>query len=186
MGLLERGKDVFIKSLKPFGGQRVTLVICGNEDTERSGFEQVLINMLREAGWDSPGYVRWSECPNMLSGGNEIYFVSATDDSAEWTDVPAQQWAKVEGGRFNISHDASNTLADVLYKLGIFTIAWRQKPLPVEVGIGKARSFFAFGAPNGPAEMAYKDPGRIFILIGPNAPMFANRSNHAGKNAKPQ
>jgi hypothetical protein len=185
--LLERGKDVFIKALKPFAGQRVTVVICGNGDVERTGLEQLIINMFREAGWDSPGYTRWSGCPNMLTGGNEIFFVAATDDSAEWAGMSDQQWAKPECGRFNISHDAVNTLCDVLYKLRIFTIAWREKPLPEEVGIQLARTFFGFNnASDGPAEMAYKDPGRIFLLVGPSAPMFVDKSKHPHKTAKPK
>jgi len=176
--LLKNGEDVFVKALKPFAGQRATVVICGNVDVERSGLEQLIINLFREAKWDSPGYVRWPQCPNMLSGGIDIYFVAAIDDSAEWASLPAQQWAKAECGRFNISHDASNTLCDVLYKLGIFTTAFREKPLPLEVGAERARAFFEIGIPDGPAEMAYKDPGRIFLLIGPNAPMFTSKNKN--------
>ena len=176
--LLERGKDIFIKALKPFAGQRVTVVICGNGDVERFGLEQQVINMFREAGWDSPDYKRWTGCPNMLTGGNEIYFVPPTDDVNEWTGLPAQQWLKPGCGRFNISHDAVDTLCDVLYELRIFTSAWREKPLPKEIGIQNARLFFGGGTPDGPAELAYKDPGRIFFLVGPNAPMFADKNKH--------
>ncbi len=184
--LLERGKDVFIKALKPFAGQRVTVVVCGNDDDERFQLEQLIMNMFSEAGWDSPGYARWAGCPNIVPGGNEIFFVAATDDSAEWAGMPAQQWLKQEGGRFNVSHDAVNTLCDVLYKLRIFTLAWREKPLPVEVGIQHARRFFGFNAPGGPAEMAYKDPGRIFLLIRPSTPMFAAKNNHPPKSPSPK
>jgi len=176
--LFNRGKDIFVETLKPFPGQQVTIVVCGNDDIERSGLEQSIFNAFREAKWDSPGYVRWSQCPNMLSGGIDIYFVADIDDSAEWATLPAQQWVKVECGRFNISHDASNTLCDVLNKLGIFTTAWREKPLPLGVGAERARAFFGFGTPDGPAEMAYKDPGRIFLLIGPNAPMFTSKNKN--------
>ena len=73
-------------------------------------------------------------------------------------------------------------MCDVLNNLGIFTIAWREKPIPVEVGTANARNFFGFNAPDGPAEMAYKDPGRIFLLIGPNAPMFTSKN----RNLKPK
>jgi len=184
--LLKQGKDIFIKALKPFAGQRVTVVICGNEDVERSRFEQLIMNMFREAGWDSPGYARWDGCPNTTLGGNEIFVVASTDDSAEWVDLPDVQWMRVEGGRFNISHDAINELVDVLYKLRIFTMASREKRLPEEIGIQKARQFFGFGIPDGPAEMAYKDPGRIFLLIGPSAPMFVDKSkNPHNKTAAP-
>ncbi len=39
--LLERGENVFIKALKPFRGQRVTVVTCGNGDPEREGLDGV-------------------------------------------------------------------------------------------------------------------------------------------------
>ncbi|MGD0908064.1 MAG: hypothetical protein ABSA96_10815 [Candidatus Acidiferrales bacterium] len=172
--LLERGEDVFIKALKPFAGQRVTVVSCGREDTERSALENMLVSSsFPKAGWDKPGSTRWLNCPNIL-GGSEMYFVASTDDSAEWVGMPAQQWAKVQGGRFNISHDALNTLWEVLYKLRIRTTAWREKPLPQDEGIQKARMLFGDGIPDSPAELAYKDPGRIFLLITPNVPMFGN------------
>jgi hypothetical protein len=65
-------------------------------------------------------------------------------------------------------------------------LAYREKPLPEEVGIQHARLFFGFGNPDGPAEMAYKDPGRIFLLIGPSAPMFVDKSkNPHNKTATP-
>jgi hypothetical protein len=182
--LLERGEDVFIKALKPFAAQRVTVVSCGIGDTERYALEQALLNIFPKAGWTSPGYSAWAGCPFSLSGGNQIYFVAATDDSVEWAGMPAQQWAKVMCGKFNISHDAVNTLCDVLYKLRIYTTAFREKPLPEDIGTRNARSFFGFDASDGPAELAYKDPGRIFLLIGPNTPMFIDRSKHAQKNAK--
>jgi hypothetical protein len=184
--LLEKGEDVFIKALKPFAGQQVTVVSCGNSDVEREGLEQALVNIFPKAGWNSPGYRGWAGCPNLLTGGNEIFFVAATDDSAEWASMPAQQWLKPQCGRFNGSHDALNTLCDVLYKLRIFTIAFREKPLPTEVGTQNARLFFGFGASEGPAELAYKDPGRIFLLIGPNAPMFTDKNKHAHKSTKPK
>ena len=177
--LLERGEAVLINALKQFAGQRVTVVACGNGDPEREGLEQLLLNVFPKAGWISPGYARWGGCPNMLSGGNEIYVVAPTDDSTEWAGLPAQQWIKVQCGRFNISHDAINTLCDVLHELRISTIAFREKSLPNDVGIQYARLFFATGTPDSPAELAYKDPGRIFLLIGPNAPMFADKSNPA-------
>jgi hypothetical protein len=180
--LLKKGEDIFIKALKPFAGQQVTVVNCGNGDVEREGLEQAFLNIFPKAGWNSPGYIGWAGCPNMLTGGNEIFFVAATDDSSEWASVPAQQWLKPQCGRFNGSHDAVNTLCDVLYKLRIFTMAFREKPLPPEVGIQNARVFFGFGATGGPAELAYKDPGRIFLLIGPNAPMFTDKRIH--KSAK--
>ncbi len=181
--LLERGESTFIEALKPFKGQRVTVVTCGYDDTERFALEEMLVSSsFPKAGWDKPDWRRWISCPNMLSGGNEMYFVSATDDSSEWAGMPAQQWAKVQGGRFNTSHDALNTLWEVLYKLRIATTAWREKPLPQEEGVQTARSFFGLNAPDGPAELAYKDPGRIFLLIGPNEPLFTNRNKHQHRN----
>jgi hypothetical protein len=142
--------------------------------------------MFREAGWDSPGYARWDGCPGTTLGGNEIFMVASNDDSAEWADIPAQQTGRVVGGRFDKSHDAFNELVDVLYKLRIFTTAFQEKRVPEEIGIQRARQFFGFGIPDGPAEMAYKDPGRIFLLVRASAPMFVNKSkNPHNKTATP-
>lgn len=123
--LLERGEDVFVKALQPFAGQQLTVVACGNDDAERIGLEQLLGKMFSEAGWNSLGR-GWAGCPNTLLGGNEIFFVAGIADSADWAGVPAQQRAIVVCGRFNRSHDAGNTLCDVLNKLRIPTTAWRR------------------------------------------------------------
>ncbi|MHB8413731.1 MAG: hypothetical protein ACYDDI_17580 [Candidatus Acidiferrales bacterium] len=185
--LLQNGEATFVKTLKPFAGQRVTIVTCANDDTERFALEERLVSSLfPKAGWDKPGWTRWAGCPIMLTGGNEIFFVAATFDSAEWTGMPAQQWTKPVCGRFNISDDAANALCDVLNKLKIFTLAFEEKPLPEDVGIHNARLFFGNGVPDGPAEMAYKDPGRIFLLIGPSMPMFTNRNKLPHKSVKPK
>jgi hypothetical protein len=172
--LLERGEDTFIKALKPFDGQKVTIVTCRNEVPEQWVLGQVLFNVFPKAGWSQPGYVAWPGCPTMLSGGNEIYFVSSADSSRQWL-IP-------RCGRFNKLHDAGNALCDVLNKLGIATDAFQERPFPTEEeGVQRARLFFGSGAPDGPAELAYKDPGRIFLLIGPNVPMFKNN-----KKTKPK
>jgi hypothetical protein len=60
--LLKNGESAFVNSLKRFSGQHSTVVICGQDDTERFGFEQLLINMLREAQWAPPDYQRWDGC----------------------------------------------------------------------------------------------------------------------------
>jgi hypothetical protein len=177
--LLQNGEDTFIKALKPFAGQKVTVVTCGNDEPERFKFEQTLLNAFTKAGWDKPGYLQWAGCPNQLTGGNEIYFVSAVGGADG-------QWVKPICGRFNISGDAANALCDVLYKLRIFTGAWEEEPIPQEMGISNARRFFGNGIPDGPAEMAYKDPGRIFILLGPCAPMFVNENKLPHKSVKPK
>jgi hypothetical protein len=67
-GLLKRGENAFIEALKPFAGQKATVVICGQGETERFVFEQVLLDLLHKAGW-SAGYQSWKGCPTMLSGG---------------------------------------------------------------------------------------------------------------------
>ena len=180
--LLQNGEDVFVKALKSFPGQRVTVVTCGNEDTERFAFEEMLISSsFPKAGWDKSGWTRWTNCPNMLTGGNQIFFVSASRSADA-------QWVEPACGRFSTG-DAGDVLCDALYGLKIFTHAWREKPLPQEEGIQKARMFFGDGIPGSPAELAYKDPGRIFLLIGPNAPMLSAKHPHkkqANKqNAKP-
>lgn len=176
--LLERGEDSFVSALEPFTGQRVTVVVCGNGDPEREGLEQRLLNLFPKAGWSSPGYTNWRECPIMLSGGNEIYFVSSAGSN--------EQWVIPRCGRFNDLHDAGNALCDVLNKLRIATMAFQERPMPEDAGVQRARQFFGVGAPNGPAELAYKDPGRIFLLVGPNAPMFGDRRKRTSKSAKPK
>jgi len=175
--LLQNGEAEFVKALKPFAGQRVTIVTCGNDDTERFALEEMLISSsFPKAGWDKPESKRWANCPNMLTGGNQIYFVSATG----WADT---QWVKPGCGRFSTG-DAGNALCDVLYRLKIFTRAWQEKPLPQEEGILKARMFFGDGIPDSPAELAYKDPGRILLLIGPNAPMLSAKHPHKNQANK--
>ena len=167
-----------------FPRQRVTVVTCAYDDTERFALEQMLMNLFPKAGWDKPDWKRWERCPTSLTGGNDIYFVSTAGDSRDWAGVPPEQWVIAVGGKFNVSHDAGNTLCDVLYTLGILTTAWEERPISEAAGINNARFFFGYGASDGPAELAYKDPGRIFLLIGPNAPMFENRVKHPKKNTK--
>jgi integrase len=45
-GLLKRGGNAFIEALKPFAGQKATVVICGQGEPERWLFEQVLLDRL--------------------------------------------------------------------------------------------------------------------------------------------
>jgi hypothetical protein len=181
---LEHDKNELLKAIRRFAGQRATVVICGNDETERGSFEQVLINVLREAKWDPPGYTRWAGCPNMLGAGILMYFVSSTDDSAEWVDLLPHDWLRVDCGRFNVSHDAFNTLCDALTKSQIFTSGFRERPLSDGMDAQRARAFFGMGEPDGPAEMAYKDPGRIFILVGTARPMFRDESKQLTKRAR--
>ena len=48
--LLKRGEPEFVKALKPFAGQQVTVVICGQDDGERFQLEQLLLNLFPKAG----------------------------------------------------------------------------------------------------------------------------------------
>lgn len=178
--LLHNGEAAFVKALEPFAGQRVTVVTCANDDSERWKLEQMLISTsFPRAGWGKPDGVTWHGCPILLTGGNEIYFVSSAIG-------PDEQWAKPTCGRFSIPADAGDALCDVMNQLKISTGGWKLKTLPEEIGVQNARSFFGNGIPDGPAEMAYKDPGRIFLLIGPAAPMFANNNKLPHKNATPK
>jgi len=174
--LLKRNEAVFIAALKPFAGQKATVVICGQGETERFVFEQVLLDLLRKAGW-STGYQQWKGCPVMLSGGNEMYFVSAADTIKQWvmpygcarykhpSVIPALNEDKVAL--------AGRAFCDILDRSGIGTEAWMLAPPRFpndEQSFSRARDFFANGTPDGPAELAVREPSTIFILVGPHPP----------------
>jgi len=65
---LEHGQSEFITALKPFPGQRLTVMICGQDDSERSPFEQKLMDLARKSGWAAPEYKAWQGCPTYLTG----------------------------------------------------------------------------------------------------------------------
>jgi hypothetical protein len=147
--LLEDNKATFIEALKPFAGQRFTVVICGVMSApEPQKLEQDLINFLGKegAGWGPPGYTRWTRCPiggATSVGGNLITFSSAASDAVK---------------------NSAKALGDALNKLTISTVT-----LPTPPG---AHSLdLEFFGPDSPWELAVKDPTAVFLLVGTN-PMF--------------
>jgi hypothetical protein len=148
--LLEGRKATFIGALKPFAGQRVTVVRCGLMSApEPYNLEQDLLEFLGKqgAGWavESPGYTQWDRCTNGATsvGGNLIIFNSNASEG-------------VKG--------SAKALGEVLNKLAITTITTLAMPE------GQQLTLESFGA-GSPWELAAKDPTAVFLLIGIN-PMF--------------
>jgi hypothetical protein len=148
--LLEAGKDVFVRELRPFAGQKVTVISCGHiSPPEQYKLEQLILNLLSigkdSANWimGSPGYTPWSRCVNGATavGGNLVTFSSNADDAVK---------------------EAAKALSDVLNKLEISTINTPSFPSNTNVILEGFDS---------PWVIAAKDPTQVFILIGPN-PMF--------------
>jgi hypothetical protein len=174
--LLKSGEDTFVKALKPFAGQRVTVVICGQDDGERSQLEQTLLNLFPKAGWEKPGYMRWNECPLWMTGGNDMYFVaSAPSADGNWAESYP---CRLESDRVGIE-GAAKALCDVLNKLNISTRAFKEKTAPNAAM--KARAFWAQGSPGSPGEIAFSDPTMIFLVIGLNQPIFADEQKRRQK-----
>jgi hypothetical protein len=170
---LKRGENAFVEALKPFAGQKATVVICGQGETERFVFEQTLLDLLRKAGW-STGYQSWKGCPTMLSGGNEIYFVSAADTVKQWV-MPYPCSAPCPAADEDKVAQAGRAFCDILRKLRIGTRAWMESPpryASDEQTFSRAREFFSNGTPDSPAELALREPTTIFILVGPHPPEF--------------
>jgi hypothetical protein len=65
--LLERGKDVFIKALKPFPGQRVDITSCGSLDVDRFRLGQLFLDIFPKAGWNPVENRTWLQCPTTLT-----------------------------------------------------------------------------------------------------------------------
>jgi hypothetical protein len=172
-GLLKRGEKTFVEALKPFAGQKATVMTCGQGETERYRFEQVLLDLLRKAGWRTD-YQRWNGCPVMLTGGNLIYFVSAADTVKQWV-MPYPCGAPCPAANEDKVARAGRAFCDILRKLAIGTHAWMETP-PLsasdEQAFSRAREFFWDGIPDSPAELALREPTTIFILVGPRPPEF--------------
>ena len=172
-GLLNRGENDFIEALKPFAGQKATVVICGQDDTERFAFEQTPLDLLSKAEWKR-GYQPWNGCPTMLTGGNEIYFVSAADTVKQWA-MPYPCRAPCPAANEDKVALAGRALCDILRKLKISTQAWMESPprsADDEQAFFRSRNFFANGTPGSPAELALREPTTIFFLVGPRPPEF--------------
>jgi hypothetical protein len=148
--LLEENKASFIEALKPFAGQRFTVVKCGlMSPAEQEKLEQDLLNFLGKqgAGWamESPGYARWTRCTAGASsvGGNLVIFSSTADKSVK---------------------DAAGALDDSLNKIEISTIIVPSLPEGRQLEI-------QFLGDDSPWELAAKDPTAVILLVGSN-PMF--------------
>jgi|HubBroStandDraft_5_1064220.scaffolds.fasta_scaffold11311_6 hypothetical protein len=155
--LLEDNRDKFIQALRPFAGQRVTVLKCGPAIVaEPEQLEQYLLNLLGiskaskpNAGWavESPGYAVWATCnTGASSAGGNLVITSANATG------PVKS--------------AAEALYDALNAIDISTI---KAEAPDDQ---RARTFFAaeIGA-DSPWAMAAKDPSAVIILIGSN-PMF--------------
>jgi hypothetical protein len=153
--LLEDGRDKFLEAIKPFAGQRVTVVHCGYElQAEPEQLEQSLLNLLGvskvskpNAGWavESPGYTTWAKCNTGASAaGGNLVIVSSTADRT----VKA----------------AATALYDALNGIDISTIQTESTPESRQLEL-------QFLGDDSPWELAIKDPKAVIILIGTN-PMF--------------
>lgn len=142
--LLEDGKATFIEALKPFAGQRVTVMRCGpTTPPEQFMLEQNLLILLRSAAWavDAPGYSTWTRCPDYV--GNLLMFSSTAND-------------EVKG--------SAKALGSVLNKIGIRTV-------PMESTPEFSRFVLQDLGADSPWALAAKDPTAVFLLVGVN-PMF--------------
>lgn len=154
--LLEDGKATVVEALKPFAGQRVTVVICGPgvSPPEQFRVEQDLWRFLGKEGaqWavELPGYVAWERCASISNiGGFLIVSNAAASDGVK---------------------RAAKALEDVLNKFSMATSSMPALPLPE----GQLQINF-FGAYS-PYAMAVKDPTAIFVVVGPNV-MAEPRTN---------
>jgi hypothetical protein len=145
--LLKDNKDAFIEALKPFAGQRVTVVSCGLMVAPESyNLEQNLLIFLGKqgAGWEL-GYTTWKSCTNGASsvGGNLLICSSTASEAVK---------------------DSANALGNILNKLEISTIAAQSTPE------GRQLELQFLGA-DSPWELAAKDTTAVILLVGTN-PMF--------------
>jgi hypothetical protein len=153
--LLEDNRDKFLEAIKPFAGQRVTVVKCGYMlQAEPEQLEQYLLNLLGvskasnpNAGWavESPGYTTWAKCNTGASAvGGNLVIVSSTADRT----VKA----------------AATALYNALNRIDISTIQTEAAPEGRQLEL-------QFLGNDSPWELAIKDPTAVIVLIGTN-PMF--------------
>lgn len=143
---LEDGKATFIDVLKPFAGQRVTVVSCGMA-AEPSKLEQDLLNFLGKqgAGWESPGYTTWNLCASGATfySGNLVIFASTASEGVK---------------------NSARALGKVLNELAVSTATRQATP---EM---RRPALESLGA-DSPWELAARDPTAVILLVGTN-PMF--------------
>jgi hypothetical protein len=153
--LLEDNRDKFLEALKPFAGQRVTVVKCGYAlQAEPEQLEQYLLNLLGvskaskpNAGWavESPGYTTWAKCNTAASAvGGNLVIVSST-----------------AGGTVKA---AATALNDALNRIDISTIQTESTSEGRQLEL-------QFLGEDSPWELAIKDPTAVILLVGSN-PMF--------------
>lgn len=166
--LLQRGHSQFIEALKPFAGQRVTIVRCGQEDARESLLEDGLVNLFHDAGWQQASKP-WPGCTFPLSVGNGMFFVLKSrppQRRAFYYDSKQQPVFRSEGG----VAAAAKALCDALNKLEIDTFAIGEVvPQSSNNALESqwARYFYGMGTPGSPAELAFEEPTTIFFQIGP-------------------
>jgi hypothetical protein len=126
----------------------------------------------------------------MLSGGNEIYFVSASATRTQWL-MPYTCTGSLSVPTTEDVAKAGRALCDALNRLKIGTMAWIEAPIHSpqtrEQEIARANMFsssWAGSSEGNPAGLALEAPTTIFILVGPNQPMFTNRSKKLKSHSK--
>jgi hypothetical protein len=144
--LLEENRATFIKALKPFDGQRVTVVECGTwgkVGPEPFRLEQDLLEFFR-GKWavESPGYAMWTECTNGATsvGGNLVIVASTASNGVK---------------------SAAKALGDILNTIEISTIQTESEPAR------RQNTLMLLGA-DSPWELAAKDPTAVILLVGVN------------------
>lgn len=144
--LLEAGKSEFVKTLRPFAGQRITFVRCGlMGGLEPSKLESDLRTFLGDggAGWvEGDGY--WKKCDSTWDfGGNLVVFGPSASDAVK---------------------DAAKGLGNILNTLKITTFTTQHTREHRQV------DSIVFGD-DSPFELTAKDPTVVFLLVGLH-PMF--------------
>jgi hypothetical protein len=144
--ILEDRKKEFIEALKPFAGQKLTVVQCG----PKPGIEEAMLandiiaflGGADGAGWITVGDV-WMQCSGVQFFSTAVMTAHAVDSSAFKAEIALI--------------DAMNN------RLGIMASDFPDFPISVWQRI--APSLLAHGAP---LDLVLNDPTRIVLLIGPN------------------
>lgn len=160
--ILANNAAKFIRDLKPFGGSRITVLVCGGgvSPIEQLETEQRLLSLLGKPGsnwaaanWET-GYENWRECPNSSSNGLEM---------------------AISGNASEGLKKAAKALRDQLLGLGIATSLQTVPP--------EQEQFWAalpMGADSLQARAA-RDPTTIFLLVAPNTMVEAAKPSTKSK-----
>jgi hypothetical protein len=155
---LEAGKEVVIKAVKPFLGQKITLVKCGRMPViEADNFEGKLRALLgeKEVGWDSNGDATWDACTGRLAPVPFNTIVVSSD---------AEKPVK----------DAAVALEQALSAIDIMTAQIRVTPGEEPASL---QWNFPFCALDSPCSMALHDPSRLFFIVSNVNGMIDVKSN---------